>query len=880
MKCICTVFATLLIFISAMAPTAANEADWLPDANLRTAVRSALSIADDAALTQQDMQDLTSFTARNSQISNITGLEHATALTVLDIRDNTVTDVNPLSALTHLELLRLKGNTLSDISPLSGLTNLTLLNLRLTGISSVSALSGLTHLEHLRVDDNSITDVEPLTSLTNLRRLWIAGNDLTNAHLLSSLTNLSTIDIRIPDSPETSVPDVGISVPSEVQNGAFDVHIGFTETVSEFDREDLLLGGTASADITAWNGTNNTVFTAEITPTTSGELTLDIDADVAIDEHSNGNTAAATQTVTVDVDAPTVVISVPPDTQTNVFDVTITFSETVSVIPKDSLEISGDTEASITNWRWNAGYTVFRAEITPTTSGTLTFNVAADITTDAANNPNTAATPETVTVEPETTSPTVSIFVPTVPQSTSRFLIYVAFSEEVTDFDVSDLSLEGSTATATVERLYTYLHSDGSYRTYFRITPETSGDFVISVPAGVVEDVFGNPNTASEEYTIPIDSGVPNISIFDYTEPSAGVFTIIITFSEEVSDFVQEDLVLEDLEHGADVNASITSWVTTDNIVFTAVITVTSSGRLAFYVPEGVATDADGNLNTASHWDSDYPDYVIDVDPPTVVVSEVVETQTGAFKVTINFSEPVSDFAEADISLADSTADATITRMRVVYWGDYRTRNTRFKVTITPTTSGTVAISIPADVCTDKAGNPNTASETHTVTVELPGGGNAPSAVLSRITNLLDTTPLASLDLAQLEEQLQTLRVQSDGSAEYLEAIALLERTVAALRPEKTVLLANYPNPFNPETWIPYHLANAGDVRITVYDTRGSVVRQLDLGHQREGYYTSRSRAAYWDGRNDFGERVASGIYFYQFQADNRSLLRKMLILK
>ena len=116
MKCICTVFATLLIFISAMAPTAANEADWMPDANLRIAVRSALSIADDAALTQEDMQDLTSLSAVNSQISDITGLEHAMALTRLDVRDNTITDVSPLSALTHLEELRLKGNTLSDIS--------------------------------------------------------------------------------------------------------------------------------------------------------------------------------------------------------------------------------------------------------------------------------------------------------------------------------------------------------------------------------------------------------------------------------------------------------------------------------------------------------------------------------------------------------------------------------------------------------------------------------------------------------------------------------------------------------------------------------------------------------------------------------------------
>ena len=98
--------------------------------------------------------------------------------------------------------------------------------------------------------------------------------------------------------------------------------------------------------------------------------------------------------------------------------------------------------------------------------------------------------------------------------------------------------------------------------------------------------------------------------------------------------------------------------------------------------------------------------------------------------------------------------------------------------------------------------------------------------------------------------------------------------------PDTTRLLANYPNPFNPETWIPYQLSKASDVKITIYDARGIVVRRLELGHQPAGTYTSRSRAAYWDGRNGLGERVASGIYFYQLQADNVSSLRKMLILK
>ena len=107
-----------------------------------------------------------------------------------------------------------------------------------------------------------------------------------------------------------------------------------------------------------------------------------------------------------------------------------------------------------------------------------------------------------------------------------------------------------------------------------------------------------------------------------------------------------------------------------------------------------------------------------------------------------------------------------------------------------------------------------------------------------------------------------------------------LQQLMTETRPEKTQLLANYPNPFNPETWIPYELATDTNVKITIYNTQGVVIRTLELGHQSAGYYTGRDRAVYWDGRNAFGEQVASGIYFYQFETDTMSAMRKMVILK
>ena len=106
------------------------------------------------------------------------------------------------------------------------------------------------------------------------------------------------------------------------------------------------------------------------------------------------------------------------------------------------------------------------------------------------------------------------------------------------------------------------------------------------------------------------------------------------------------------------------------------------------------------------------------------------------------------------------------------------------------------------------------------------------------------------------------------------------EVTRSQLIPIISTLLPNYPNPFNPETWIPYQLAKAADVSLTIYNVQGVVVRQLALGHKHAGYYIGRDRAAYWDGRNVVGEKVAAGVYFYMLKADDFSATRKLLIVK
>ena len=99
-------------------------------------------------------------------------------------------------------------------------------------------------------------------------------------------------------------------------------------------------------------------------------------------------------------------------------------------------------------------------------------------------------------------------------------------------------------------------------------------------------------------------------------------------------------------------------------------------------------------------------------------------------------------------------------------------------------------------------------------------------------------------------------------------------------QPTQNLLLQNYPNPFNPETWIPYQLAEDSSVSVSIYDTTGQLVRTLSLGFQSAGFYNSRERAAYWDGRNALGERVASGIYFYQLTTPAFQQTRRLVIVK
>ena len=140
----------------------------------------------------------------------------------------------------------------------------------------------------------------------------------------------------------------------------------------------------------------------------------------------------------------------------------------------------------------------------------------------------------------------------------------------------------------------------------------------------------------------------------------------------------------------------------------------------------------------------------------------------------------------------------------------------------------------------------------------------------------LETVPTQ----ADIQQWLHEARQVNLPDIAFQRGISMLEQFFVMLEPKEAALLPNYPNPFNPETWIPYQLAEAADVSLAIHSADGQLVRALALGHQPVGIYKSRSRAVYWDGKNSLGERVASGVYFYTLTASDFKATRKMLIQK
>ena len=221
-----TIFCVFITIFGLNLVASAQEVS-IPDSNLASAVRTTLSLPQEEPITQQLMQKLVILSAQGAQISDLTGLEHATNLEILNLKSNQISDITALADLTQLDLLSLASNQIKDISPLSALTNLSMLWLNENQISILKSLSGLTQLEILYLNSNQIRIVTPLKSLTYLETLNLNSNQISSIRPLRELPNLEVLYIG--DNPISDIfqihqmiaagvaVDLETSVPNESQ---------------------------------------------------------------------------------------------------------------------------------------------------------------------------------------------------------------------------------------------------------------------------------------------------------------------------------------------------------------------------------------------------------------------------------------------------------------------------------------------------------------------------------------------------------------------------------------------------------------------------------------------------------------------------------------
>ena len=153
-----------------------------------------------------------------------------------------------------------------------------------------------------------------------------------------------------------------------------------------------------------------------------------------------------------------------------------------------------------------------------------------------------------------------------------------------------------------------------------------------------------------------------------------------------------------------------------------------------------------------------------------------------------------------------------------------------------------------------------------------------PNFAAPTVAQELPTLPFTAEEVQQWIQDAKKQGIDAEGLATLEQLLRVVLQQAA--RPQETALLANYPNPFNPETWIPYQLAKPAEVKVSIHTADGKLVRTLTLGQLPAGVYQDKDRAAYWDGKNEQGESVASGVYFYTLKAGEFAATKKMLIRK
>ncbi len=805
----------------------------IPDPNLRTAVAEALGKTPKDTITVEEMATLEGIHANGKDIKDLRGLEFATNLEALEIRGNLVSDLSPIAGLTQLSRLGIQGNKVSDISPLTELKNLGSLGIYANEISDISPLSGLTNLQWLSMYNNPVSDLSPLANLKSLTGIRLRVEPPGNLSPIAELINLETFFYwgsgePVPDlSPLTKLPKlakIDLGRGSKVDLSP----LSGLKTIKELWLHDC--------------GISNLSFLEKLTTLERAHLGRNDISDISA-------LSALPNLKWLDLS----------NNQISDFSPLDGVREQIKLIWYGNPGFSGGgpkiegpwlwavlSDVDVTNHRWSL---LQRDLLSEVSGGKVT---EAKIAARGAVEGQSIGSSVWASYKLPSTGRMEDMLKPPVPDG-AIYGSVLLFSprEQGTRLYVGSPSELQVWLNGTLIHQHTR-HSgrgDTEYTDDYRVTLQQGKNVLLVALLSDGQGCFGfEPGT---EYTVS-NSGVK----YTFSKPTIHVGD---TFTLDISAENVPDLAGWQFDIAFDAAALKAIEVNEGEFLKT--------GGATTFFQRGTINNTAGRISGLS----------------SASLSGAGVTGTGVL-LSVTFSAKLDGQTQLvldNFQFGSSTGEAIPAEPRQVVivmeerltTGDIN-RDGQVSVLDIIIVAKHLGETAPANSEVDVNGD-GVVSILDIILVAQQMGKSA-AAAPSAIAAMKN----GELNLAMIQSWIEQAHVADDGSIAFREGIAFLQSLLAVLLPEETALLPNYPNPFNPETWIPYHLANSSNVQITIYDTRGTIVRQLDLGHQPQGYYTRQSRAAYWDGRNTVGERVASGIYFYQFQADGLSYLRKMVILK
>ena len=792
----------------------------IPDQNLRAAIAEALGKNKNAQITVDELKGLRKLEGQNREIRDLTGLQFATNLNELFLWNNQISDISPIAGLINLHNLRLSVNPISDFSLLKGLKNLTHLWLNETPLSDLSPLSELINLEWLDLWSTDISDLSPLEGLINLKSIAITGGGITDLSPFAGLIDMESIFIW--GNPVTNIS--GLAKLKNLRK--IDICGGKVSDITALagltGLKELYLRGNQISDLSPLAG---------LTELPRLELSYNNILDVS-----------------------------PLAGLTNLKWLHVGNNNISDFSPLDRLR-----ENIKLIWYSNPGFPIGGPKI----EGPWLWAVLPEASLDRSTDLLSEASGGTVTEKEIATHGAVEGETVGTDVWTSRNLPPSWSTGEILKHPIAEGIIYGVVTVYSPREQNTtmYVGSEREFKVWFNgiLTYERLGSWWARD-----YDDFLKVTLKQGKNVLLIAVRTAHLACFGFepgTEYTLGT-GIGYAFSEmpiHIGDTFTFDVRAESV-------SDLAGWQF--DIGFDPKILE------AIDVSEGNFLKTDGG---ATFFQGGRIDNAAGKITGLIAgrISEGGVSGSGSI-LQVRFkakSEGETDLALRNFEFGASTGEnipagpleIRVTVEERLATGDVN-RDGRVSILDLILVAQQLGKSVPADSPVDINGDGVINIFDLTLVAQGIGKTTAPAA---------PAVATDSVDAATIEAWIAQARLEDDGSISFRQGIANLEILLTSLIiPQETALHANYPNPFNPETWIPYQLAAPSEITLTIYDMSGGVVRRLEVGHQAAGTYQSRSRALYWDGRNQHGESVASGLYFYTLRAGEFTATRKMLIRK